>query len=135
MTILDGSAEVQPAIRRAIALAREESTALVILGIDEPFDALTPDDARKIRGADDYVPLVVERELRDVARAARAAKVPLTYRRILRGHPLPALRGAIDAHQPQALVIPSLLLARLRSPEEPGSLDKLLARVQVYLLD
>lgn len=132
MTILDGSAEVQPAIQRAIALAREESTALVILGMDDPFDALTPDDARKIHGAHDYVTVLVERELRDVARAAR---VPITYRRILRGHPLPALRGAIDAHQPQALVIPSLLLARLRSPEEPGSLDKLLARVQVYLLD
>lgn len=132
MTILDGSTEVQPAIQRAIALAREESTALVILGMDDPFDALTPDDARKIHGAHDYVTVLVERELRDVARAAR---VPITYRRILRGHPLPALRGAIDAHQPQALVIPSLLLARLRSPEEPGSLDKLLARVQVYLLD
>src|SRR5689334_14167485 len=113
LTILDGSTEGRIAIRRAIALAREASTALVILGLGDPFGSLTQGDARQIGSADDYVRVVVERELRDVVRGARGAKVPITYRRILQGHPFAALRGALDAHNPRTLVIPADLLSRL----------------------
>jgi hypothetical protein len=134
MAILDGSADGRGAIRRAIALARDGSSELVILGIDYPFGALTQRDARMIREVDDYVRVVVERELRDIARESRA-KIPITYRRVLRGHPVPALRGAIEGHHPRILVISSRLLSRLALPEERGILDEVLSRVPVCVTD
>jgi|GEM_PF-6530431 len=134
MTILDNSTAARRAIRRAIRIAREEGAALVLVGIDDPFDVLTPEDAGAIRNADEYLHVVVERELKDVAREARAAKVPLTYRRILRGHPLTALQGAIDAHHPRAVVVPGRFLARLAPPDE-DPFCALASRVPFYLVD
>ncbi len=135
MTVRDGSPEARRAISHAIVVARNQSTTLVVIGIGDPFGMLTSRDAEAIEDAKDYVRIVVEREMRDVAREAFVAKVPISYRRILRGHALDALLGAIDAHRPRLLVLPGAFVSRITQTNGRVTVEQLRSHVQIDLVD